>query len=338
MKDLKDFVLESPLLATCALNAEDIEKEWDTWIKLGEFLIKELNFDKHSLQLQQKERIYQYYLPVFFWVWKQERLNRKQSSEALVIGISAPQGCGKTSLVQQLCNLLSEVGLTAAAASIDDFYLTYEDQNRLRQQNPENPLLQLRGNAGTHDVELGARVLRDLKSFDGSSASSNSEMSSVLIPRYDKSAYGGRGDRFPESQWHKISSPPNVILLEGWMLGFRPVASSEAIAVHPGLERVNALLAKYESAWDSLIDAWLVIKVKDINWVFEWRLEAEEAMKRTGRPGMAPDQIRDFVNRFMPAYQAYLPGLHRTAQNDGLGKPVAIIEVDHSRRPLKEQD
>ncbi len=44
----------------------------------------------------------------------------------LQIGISAPQGCGKTTLVEQLQELFNGNGTTAVSASVDDFYLTYK--------------------------------------------------------------------------------------------------------------------------------------------------------------------------------------------------------------------
>jgi hypothetical protein len=49
----------------------------------------------------------------------------------LQVGISAPQGCGKTTLVEQLQQLLSANGLAAASVSIDDFYLTYQVEQML---------------------------------------------------------------------------------------------------------------------------------------------------------------------------------------------------------------
>jgi D-glycerate 3-kinase len=44
----------------------------------------------------------------------------------LQMGISAPQGCGKTTLVEQLQELFAATGRCAASVSIDDFYLTYK--------------------------------------------------------------------------------------------------------------------------------------------------------------------------------------------------------------------
>ena len=44
------------------------------------------------------------------------------------VGISAPQGCGKTTLVTSLELLFKYRALTAATISIDDFYLTVTPQ------------------------------------------------------------------------------------------------------------------------------------------------------------------------------------------------------------------
>lgn len=38
-----------------------------------------------------------------------------------------------------------------------------QDQVKLAAEHPSNPLLQYRGNAGTHDLELGAETLKRLR-------------------------------------------------------------------------------------------------------------------------------------------------------------------------------
>lgn len=78
------------------------------------------------------------------------------------VGISAPQGCGKTTLVGELEKLLTGEGLTAASVSIDDFYLRRADLLDRAAASPANALLQGRGNAGTHDLALGTKTLTDL--------------------------------------------------------------------------------------------------------------------------------------------------------------------------------
>lgn len=47
------------------------------------------------------------------------------------------------------------------------------------------------------------------------------------------------------------------------MLGFRPVGQEAAAAVEDSLVEADKRLAKYESAWDSLVDSWLVIRIED---------------------------------------------------------------------------
>lgn len=60
------------------------------------------------------------------------------------LGISAPQGCGKSTLVEQLEQLLAWRGFKAASVSIDDFYLDYRGQCALAEDNPGNKILQVR--------------------------------------------------------------------------------------------------------------------------------------------------------------------------------------------------
>jgi len=73
--------------------------------------------------------------------------------------------------VEQLEQLFAWLGVRAASVSIDDFYLTNEDQTALARQHPDNRLLQLRGNAGSHDLELGSQTLRRLRGLTGAGQS-----------------------------------------------------------------------------------------------------------------------------------------------------------------------
>jgi pantothenate kinase-related protein Tda10 len=79
------------------------------------------------------------------------------------LGISAPQGCGKTTLVFELEKLSTALGIRAASVSIDDFYLSHAAQQMVTAAHPDNPLLAGRGNAGTHDLQLGKVVLTNLR-------------------------------------------------------------------------------------------------------------------------------------------------------------------------------
>src|SRR5579862_2586868 len=73
-------------------------------------------------------RIHHLYLPVLFFCLAERRiLNRRP----LIVGLQAPQGGGKTTLVTHLLACLPDLGLTGTAVSIDDFYLPREAQVRL---------------------------------------------------------------------------------------------------------------------------------------------------------------------------------------------------------------
>ncbi len=65
------------------------------------------------------------------------------------IGLNGVQGAGKTTLVKALSETLrNQEGLEALVLSIDDLYLKHEDQIALARNNPDNPLVQHRGEPG----------------------------------------------------------------------------------------------------------------------------------------------------------------------------------------------
>lgn len=62
------------------------------------------------------------------------------------MGLSAPQGCGKTTLVEVVRQLAALDNLICVSMSLDDFYLTGSDQDALAERNSDNGLLKFRGN------------------------------------------------------------------------------------------------------------------------------------------------------------------------------------------------
>jgi D-glycerate 3-kinase len=65
----------------------------------------------------------------------------------------------------------------------------------------------------------------------------------------DKSACGGRGDRAPTEVG--IEAPLDVVLVEGWMLGFRPLPRA---GCPPSLRASNEHLAAY-ARWHAHLGA-----------------------------------------------------------------------------------
>ncbi|CAI7783985.1 unnamed protein product [Closterium sp. NIES-53] len=143
LKEIPAFVARSPLLQRVGLAQADVQRDAAAWGALGGELALQLGFlggqgeGGPQLEEAQLRRIFQYYLPVFSWCWRQLQQHRRQAqggktaptqAPPLVIGISAPQGCGKTTVVESLEHLFAVTHCTAAAVSIDDFYLTAQHQ------------------------------------------------------------------------------------------------------------------------------------------------------------------------------------------------------------------
>lgn len=78
--------------------------------------------------------------------------------------------------MEQLEALCNAGGQPAASVSIDDFYLTRAQQEALAAAHPDNRLLALRGNAGSHDLQLGADTLSALRGL-------SAKGSSTAVPR-----------------------------------------------------------------------------------------------------------------------------------------------------------
>jgi D-glycerate 3-kinase len=179
--------------------------------------------------------------------------------------------------------------------SIDDFYLTHDAQQLLARSYPQNPYLEHRGYPGTHDVALGDRVVADL--LDGGT---------VAIPVYDKSAHGGRGDRAPTSTWRRVHGPFDAVILEGWMLGFRPVPDEtleDTCLVPP-----NRMLAEY-ARWHHFLGAFVHLEARSLEDIVGWRIDAEQARRARGAAALSDAEARDYIERFLPAYRLYVPPL-----------------------------
>jgi D-glycerate 3-kinase len=285
--------------------------DWDAWRTAAGRLAHDLagapDLDR---------RIHHLYLPVLFFCAAQVR---RTASRPLLVGLQAPQGAGKTTMVSQVIARLPDLGLRGAGVSIDDFYWPRDEQLRLAAAHPGNPYLEHRGYPGTHDVELGATTLASLRGL-GSGGDTR-------VPVYDKSLHGGRGDRTPASLWRTVRGPLDVVFVEGWMLGFAPVPDADlgdARLVAP-----NRALAAYDR-WHQQLDVFVSLRAIDPTSVLRWRVEAESAMQARGLPGLDRAAIEDYIQRFLPAYRLYGGAPRRFAPDRQL-----VIQLDDRRRAVQ---
>ncbi|HET9373038.1 MAG TPA: hypothetical protein VFO19_22405 [Vicinamibacterales bacterium] len=280
---MREFARSGPAFRQLSRHGE---VDWHDWASAAAALEREL-----AGAADLDRRVHHLYLPV---LWFCLAGARRAARRPFVVGLQAPQGAGKTTLSKHVLALLPSLGLTGLSVSVDDFYLTREEQVRLAAANPGNPYLEHRGYPGTHDVALGERTLAELRAL-GAGATTR-------VPVYDKSQHGGRGDRAPAAEWREIAGPVDVVILEGWMLGFEPVP--EATITDARLVHSNRALAAYDR-WHRLLDAFVVLRAIDPRFVLKWRVEAEDAMKAKGLPGLSREDIEDYVRRFLPAYDLW---------------------------------
>ena len=165
-----------------------------------------------------------------------------------------------------------------------------------------HPLLVTRGVPGTHDVDLGLKVINDLK--EGCLP--------VAIPSFDKAA----DDRRAEDQWDVIAEPVDVIIFEGWCIGTMPQESAELEVIINDLERdedsdsrwreyVNDALSGGYRELFGLIDKLIMLKAPSMECILNWRTEQEGKLR--ARMTSADDQsgiMNDAqIKRFIMHYE-----------------------------------
>ncbi|KAI8883393.1 P-loop containing nucleoside triphosphate hydrolase protein [Backusella circina FSU 941] len=236
-----------------------------------------------------------------------ETFKKQNHGQPMVVGVSGCQGSGKTTLCDTLVHLLKEQPhqLRVVSFSLDDVYLTRQEQVKLAETYAGNPLYQQRGQAGSHDLKLANQTL---------SALLKANEQPVPIPAYDKSLHSGKGDRVDKSKWKTPSAPFDIILFEGWMVGFKPVLDRNLIQTNGlSLDQIRVLneqLKPYETELYPFFDIFIHLSPNKLEQVYQWRLQQEHHMKSTrGVSGLSDDDVRLFVDTYMPAYQLYLPRL-----------------------------
>jgi D-glycerate 3-kinase len=257
-------------------------------------LLAEVTSVCHSLGFKEQDAIISTLEKLWLPVALDLAIARKKLNRTLVQGILGGQGTGKSTLCIILQNILSSLGFSAATLSIDDLYLTYPERQALQQQDPR---LLWRGPPGTHDLALGLKVIEQCLE--------ENSPAQILLPRFDKSAFNGAGDRTtPEA-----IVQPDILLFEGWFVGVQPLELDSfnhcptPIITEQDRQFArdnNQRLQAYLPLWSKL-DSLIVLNPEDYRLSKQWRKDAEHKMIALGKSGMSDEEIDRFVEYFWKA-------------------------------------
>ena len=179
-------------------------------------------------------------------------------------------------------------------SSIDDFYKTLEDRNKM--SHAIHPLLRTRGVPGTHDINL-------IKKFFSLIKKKNFER--IKLPKFDKSI----DDRLKKKYWDFVKKRPEIVILEGWCVGAKPQSNSLIRKPVNIIEKyedkdllwrkyVNAKLKKEYKNIFAMIDYFIFMKIPNFDMVFKWRLLQENKLKKRSylkKKVMSFYQIKRFI-------------------------------------------
>ena len=235
------------------------------------FLNNEAIYNKSkSSKIKNLKKIY---IPISFWI----NNKCKKKGRTLILGLSGSQGSGKTTVTGILQIILKKFfKKNIYIISIDDFYKTLRDRNRMSQQ--KHSLFKTRGVPGTHDINLIKNFFISVK---------RKKFKKIKLPKFNKSI----DDRSKKNYWHNINKRPEIIILEGWCVGAKPQINSSLRKPVNILEKyedkdliwrkyANEKLKKEYKEVFAMIDYFIFMKVPNFKIVFKWRLLQENKLRK----------------------------------------------------------
>ena len=253
------------------------------------FLRKEKIFDKSTeSKILSLKRIY---IPISFWIENKY----KEKGKTLFLGFSGGQGSGKTTVVKILKIILKKFFKRKIhVSSIDDFYKTLKDRNRMSYTT--HPLFKTRGVPGTHDVNLIKKFFYFIK---------RKNFKKAKLPKFDKSI----DNRLKKKYWFNVKERPEIVILEGWCVGAQPQPNSlikkplnilEKYEDHDLIWRKHAnekLKNEYKRLF-TMIDHFIFMKISNFDMVSKWRLLQENKLRKRSHSKkkiMSYNEIKRFI-------------------------------------------
>lgn len=267
----------------------------------------------------------------------------------VLLGLQGPQGIGKTWLSNQITEELTNAHkIHTIVLSLDDFYWTRQEQQKIEEQDQSNRLIKGRGLPGTHDLNLAENTLNSLLKIN--------QIKETTLPHYDKSAYNGLGDR---KGYKKYCVPTDetiqLIIFEGWMVGFLPIDPvslrnvydraktqklNASFAIQYSIEElmtINESLKPYVDRIWNKFDCLVNLIPQELNFVWRWRAEQEAEMKSTnGGIGMSEQEVEKFVSRYMPCYELFGKGSKEGDGDFDRGMSSSLMLIISQERKVVE--
>ena len=231
------------------------------------------------------------YIPISFWIENKY----KKKGETLILGFSGGQGSGKTTVTGILKIILKKFFKRRIhVSSIDDFYKTLEDRNKI--SNKIHPLLKTRGVPGTHDINLVKNFFNIIR---------KKKFKKIKLPKFEKAM----DNRLEKKYWFNIKQKPEIVILEGWCVGARPQSNSLIKRPINILEKyedkdlkwrkyVNEKLKKEYKKLFAMVDHFIFMKIPNFNVVLKWRLLQENKLKKKShlqKEIMSYNEIKRFI-------------------------------------------
>jgi len=273
-------------------------------------------------KFKNKERMIKSFLiPLCFWLSK--KANKKKP---YFVGLAGGQGTGKTTTSSLIKIILTRYfKLKVFRISIDDFYKTRKERNRLSKK--VHPMLLTRGVPGTHDIDMMLNFFKKVKS---------NKFKKLKLPTFNKAI----DDRFDKKYWYNLKERPDVIVFEGWCVGAKSEKSNTLKKSINFMEKTkdqkqiwrkyvnDQLKSKYKNLYSQL-NCLIYLKARNFNLLQKWRFKQERKLwlnskKKSNLKIMSKEDVLTFMQtyqrvtqnmfRFMPKYASIILNLDNKHQ------------------------
>lgn len=194
----------------------------------------------------------------------------------LGVALNGGQGTGKSTFASFLALYLEQFyGLRVFVLSLDDIYKTREERSKLGAS--VHPLLATRGVPGTHDLKIGMEVAVSCLGY---------EQKNITSPVFKKQ----NDDRAKREEWHRVSGPVDILILEGWCVSAIPEPEGALLDPINALEResdpdgiwrryVNTMLQESYQNFFKLFPRTVLLKAPSFECILRWRTKQERKLR-----------------------------------------------------------